>query len=255
MNLQKTTIEQEGDVKLLIGHVGEPLAGKETVSKLLAERAARDGHSVGWLQFRDPLQETLQQLRMLKMHEHLTDEAVVQACYILGEMWDIAPTIDEARAFVRLMIAHFGDETPVPVNRPNLQKLAVVMRPLFGTGALSHAVFARVKRRPETIVQADGIRWLSDEQELRHVPGALMLYTTARFEIRAARAKKRKKEGEEHKTLEQLRKEEQAENEKYIAEIGARADHTIVNESDSLDTLKAEIEKFYTDLVLPRLQS
>jgi len=58
--------QQECAMKLLIGHVGEPLAGKETVSKIIAERAKHDGLSVGWIQFRDPLQETLQLLDILK---------------------------------------------------------------------------------------------------------------------------------------------------------------------------------------------
>ena len=152
------------------------------------------------------------------------------------------------------MAAHFGDDQVIEVNRPNLQKLAVVMKAPFGVGALSHAVFSRVKKRTEDVVQADGVRWLSDEAELRAIPCAVMLYTTARFEIRAERAKKRRKEGEEHKTIEQLRLEDGAENERYIAEIGARADHRIVNESDSLDVLKSEIEKFYTTCIIPRIK-
>jgi dephospho-CoA kinase len=241
-------------MKLLIGHVGEPLAGKETVSKLIAERAKCDGLSVGWIQFRDPLQETLELLGILRFRNDMMDpQNTGLANEILKRVWDIHTTPENVRAFLRLMSAHFGNEGKIVVDRPNLQKLAVVMRPLFGPSALSHAVFSRVKRRDEDIVQADGIRWLSDEQELRQVPGAIMLYTTASFEIRSARAKSRKKEGEEHKSIEQLRLEEQAENERYIGEIGSRADHRIVNESDSLDILKDEIEKFYMTHAHPRL--
>ncbi len=132
----------------------------------------------------------------------------------------------------------------IPASRESLQKLSPAMVQAYGEGVLTRAVRKRVEDLDADIVILDGVRWLSDEEMLRQLPDNLLVYITADAKTRYERTKSRKeKTGEENTTLEQFMKEEQAETEKSIPLIGARADYKIIN-SGSLEELRTEIEKF-----------
>lgn len=248
-------------MKLLIGHIGEARAGKETVSTIIAECAKQEGVTSYWFQFRTPLQETLELLNAERAKGYsITDpKGMGTVIRILRDIWGIPVSHTSFATFVTVISREFGGEDaidPIVVDRPALQKIAQVMQKddAFKKGALSRAVEHRVISNTADIVQIDGMRWRTDESFVRAIPGAVVLYTTANFEVRARRALLRRREGEDVKTIEQLRLEEQAENEKYIAEIGSRADHRIVNESDSLDVLRTDVEHFFATHVLPRVK-
>jgi hypothetical protein len=239
---------------LVVGHLGKPAAGKGTVSAIFAELAQSGGFTVAEIRFSDPLRETLHLLNAMSVRDMPGDPKVINgAGDILREVWDIEPIESEVRAFIRIMAAHFGADKMIAVDRPNLQKLPVLMQPLFGKGVLSHAVFSRAKKRGEDLVQVDGVRWYSDENALKALPNALLCYTKASFEVRSRRMLARMRDGEEKKTLDQLLAEDNATNEQFIYDIGTRAHFEIENEFDSLEILRPRVEKHYEKYVLPRL--
>lgn len=247
-------------MKLVIGHVAEPRAGKETVSKIIARFAEADGYTSSWHQFRDPLEETLKLLNRDRQNGWgiAHPDSAETLAEILEKIWDIAPTPENLGTLVKVLGDNYGYHAElIPIGRPTLQLMAQIMKSDAGfkDGALSRAIRSRLMKSQTDIVQADGVRWLSDETLIRSIPGAILLYTTADFEVRAARAKTRKKEGEENKTVEELRREEEAENEIYIPQISSRADWKIVNNYDSMEPLERDVRKFYEAMVRTALEN
>lgn len=239
---------------VVIGHLGKPGAGKGTVSSMFAELARDEGCTVAEVRFSDPLRETFKALNALNDRNNPANHATVSAiCAILHDVWDIAPSVKHAKAFIRLVAAHFGNSGIIVVDRPNLQKLPVMMQPVFGENVLSHAVFHRAKKRSEDLVQVDGVRWPSDEAELHALSGAFLVYTKASFPVRAKRMIERMRDGEEKKTLEQLWVEDNAKTEAFVEEVAKRADFEIENESNSLEVLRPIVVDRYKRFVRPRL--
>ncbi len=126
--------------------------------------------------------------------------------------------------------------------RKNLQNLAIAMDGAYGAGTLSQAIAKQIKDSDADIVILDGIRWKSDVDLLRSFPKNILVYITADLDIRYHRLKLRQEKKDEAKTYEQFMKEEQAQNELLIPEIGAKADIKITNNA-SIEDFKAEIEK------------
>lgn len=130
-------------------------------------------------------------------------------------------------------------------SRPNLQKLSPAMVRAFGEGVLTRVVKKRIENLDVDIVILDGVRWFSDLEMLRQLPDNILIYITADAKKRHQRSQARKeKVGEENTTFEQFMKEEQAETEKYIPKIGARADYKITN-NGNLEKLRQEIKALY----------
>ncbi len=239
---------------VVIGHLGKPGAGKGTVSSIFAELARDEGRTLAEVRFSDPLRETFKFLNAMKDRNNPANPATVSAvCTMLHDVWDIAPSVRHAKAFIRLVAAHFGNEGVIAVDRPNLQKLPVMMQPVFGENVLSHAVFHRAKARSEDLVQVDGMRWPSDEEELHAISGALLVYTKASFPVRAKRMTARMRDGEEKKTLGQLWQEDNAKNEAFVEQVAEKADFVIENELDSLEILRTIVVERYKRFVRPRL--
>ncbi len=138
----------------------------------------------------------------------------------------------------------------LPVSRHNLQRLAIIMNHEFGEGTLTRAVLLRLKNIDTDIVVIDGIRWLSDRDILRQIPGFQMVYITADIKVRYARRKAGQKVGEAEVPWEQFLKEEHAETEVYIEDIGQGAEYTIENNGTE-EEFRAHILDFsaqYEDL-------
>lgn len=132
----------------------------------------------------------------------------------------------------------------IPVTRSNLQNLAVTMKDGFGDGVLTRAVSRKINHVKFEIIIFDGIRWKSDVVMLRTFSQSLLVYITAGTKIRFERLVVRKeKEGEGAMTFEQFLREEKAQTEVFIPEIGAEADYKIVN-NGSLEELKKTVDQF-----------
>lgn len=132
----------------------------------------------------------------------------------------------------------------LPLNRHNLQYMAIIMNREFGDTTLSDAVRARILSLEADIVIVDGMRWESDVSLIRSFKNNFLIYVTADAEIRYERTKKRKqKVGEESISFEQFLEEEKVATETLIPIIGERADKVIKN-NEGPNELKSEVEKF-----------
>lgn len=136
----------------------------------------------------------------------------------------------------------------IPLNRHNLQYLAIIMNKEFGPETLSNAVKKRMEEIDAEVIIFDGIRWPADIRLLRSFNKNKLIYVTASPEIRYERVKARKqKVGEGQATFEQFLEEEKAETEIYIGEIGNGADVKIDNSKGLLD-LEISVKNFVSNL-------
>ena len=132
----------------------------------------------------------------------------------------------------------------IPITRANLQKIAIVMKDNFSPDAVSHAVYQRINAQDADYILLDGVRWESDVELTQEFKNNLLVYITADLKVRFERLKTRnEKVGEETTPYEQFTKEEQAENELLIPEIGASSDYKIENDG-SLEEYKQKVEEF-----------
>lgn len=131
----------------------------------------------------------------------------------------------------------------LPYTRHNLQRLAIIMNHEFGEGTLTRAVLLRVETVDADTIVLDGIRWLSDRDMLRKIPGFLMVHIIADICVRYARRKAGQKVGEAEVSWEQFLREEQAETELYIEEIGEGADYAIANDATE-EKFRENIQSF-----------
>lgn len=154
-----------------------------------------------------------------------------------------AEQLSSVAADCRLTFAHvrfsdllreMADLLALDQSRSNLQKIAQMIDEKFGQGTFSNAVLARLLKYPADVVLVDGVRWLTDEEMIRKLPGNRMVYIASPIEDRYERSKKRGENvGEKEKLFEQFCVEDEAENERFVENIGARADVKIQNAGTS----------------------
>jgi len=193
--------------KLILGLVGEKLAGKGTVAEKIDKLADEDRITVEHLRFSDIL-------------------------------IDIAELLGTPRK---------------EASRDQLIELATSAERIFGKGCITRGMRRRVEKSNADIIMLDGIRWPTDVEMLRGFPNNYLVYVTASAERRHKRAKERKeKAGEEFLTLEEFLREEQAETEKHIPELGKQADYKIVNESDDISLLNEQVELCWERCIRPK---
>jgi uridine kinase len=141
----------------------------------------------------------------------------------------------------------------ISLTRENLQILPQVMDQCFGKGSLSKAVKKQIENRPENIVIADGVRWLTDAAMIRQFHPYLFVYLTANSDKRFERLKSsNEKFGESDTTFDQFLNQEKAPNEVLIPQIGAEADFKIEN-NGTPEEYQVKIKEFYEKFLLPHL--
>lgn len=160
------------------------------------------------------------------------------------------PTIGEPRFSdaLRDALELFG----IPFNRANPQALAQFLRTIR-----EDAIAYAMKQKLEThltsydIVIADGIRWPYDEKMIRGFAQNLIVHVHARPELRYERTKTRKeKAGEAAKTWDEFLKEEGAETERSIDDIGSRAD-AVIDNNGTIQNYQRQVEDFYRRFIKP----
>ena len=146
----------------------------------------------------------------------------------------------------------------IPETRENLQKDAQDLEKEGillgeGPGALSREIGKRIEKMHDAhIAIVDGARWLTDEKMIRSFErhGAI-IYIKASFLIRWRRIKTRAENtGDSQKTFLQFLKEDCALTERFVREIGKRADLEIENET-SVEHVRHRLVKFLNANVFP----
>lgn len=126
-------------------------------------------------------------------------------------------------------------------SRNNLQTLSTLMRENFGQDIMSRVIAEDVKNDPSEIVAVEGIRRPTDITYLEKNPGFHLIYITADSKLRWERLIKRNENpGDDKKTYEQFLADEQAEADRLIKELGAKAEYKIVNNGNT--------EEFYSQI-------
>lgn len=142
-------------------------------------------------------------------------------------------------------------EWGIETSRGNLQQLSIAMKNTFGDGTLMRAVETRARNASTQIVILDGIRWLEDETLIRKFASeencrSYLIYITASPETRYDRAlKSAEKVGENTLTSEQFMAAEQVETERYIPQIGSRADIRVDNDGTTKKNFLTKVKKIY----------
>lgn len=125
--------------------------------------------------------------------------------------------------------------------RENLQDLSTFLRGRYGQDIMSKVIAKDVQNDPNPIVAVEGIRRPTDITYLQELSGFHLIYITAEPKIRWQRMVLRKENADDaNKTFEQFLKDEQAEADMLIKDLGKQAEYTLINNDN--------IEKFYSDM-------
>lgn len=149
------------------------------------------------------------------------------------------------------MLRDILDRVYVPKSRENLQQLSTFLRESYGQDVMSRVIAEDVARDNNTLVIVEGIRRPSDIEYLKKLEGFHLVYLTGEPRIRWERLVARKENpGDSEKTFEEFLRDEQAEADKLIKELGATAPDKIENNEgfdefyQKLDTLVSTYEHY-----------
>ncbi len=259
--------------KVVVGLVGPPLAGKETVGNIGMDWAKQNSFTSKRHRYRDVLEETLNLLNEARENGYcLEDPGCAETLRQILEKWSIDETNLNLRKLIKTLGDAYGyDAKKIEIGRESLQVMAQIMvkEESFGENALAHATGERLVKSFETIVWGDGVRWLADERYLRNLPNArhpdtraLILYVNASETVRFKRLRMRLRENEGGITFEKFQEQGRAKNEIYIPDIGGRADKEITNnhepgsltEEQTREFLRRDVINFCNEMILPLLE-
>ncbi len=129
----------------------------------------------------------------------------------------------------------------VEENRENLQDLSTFLRGRYGQDIMSKVIAKDVQNDKNEIVAVEGIRRPTDITYLQELDGFHLIYITADPKIRWQRMVLRKENADDaDKTFEQFLKDEQAEADMLIKDLGSQAEFTLTNNGD--------IDEFYAGM-------
>ena len=128
-------------------------------------------------------------------------------------------------------------------SRPNFKKLFLSLSKVFGVDFLTQAVKLRIKGLPAetSVVVYDSVRMPVDVRMVRVFNDSYLVYVTADRQVRYERARARKeKAGEGDMPYNVFLEHEDAENERYVPDIGQSAEFKIKN-NGNFGWLQAQI--------------
>lgn len=140
------------------------------------------------------------------------------------------------------MLADLTDRLYLPPTRDNLIRMSEIVRHEFGEDTLARVMARDVERDPHEIICVDGIRRLADIEELRKVPGFIIVYIDTDLKTRYERIVKRnEKPDDATKTYEQFLADEQRPTELSIDEVAREAHVTVLN-NGGLEAFHAQLD-------------
>ncbi|MBL7058627.1 AAA family ATPase [Patescibacteria group bacterium] len=118
----------------------------------------------------------------------------------------------------------------VDISRENMQTLSTNLRQCFGQDLLAKIIAKDVRQSSNNIIVVDGIRRMEDIKHLRVLPEFKLVHVAADLEVRHSRIILRgENEDDNTKTLEQFKKDHEAETELEIPKVAVNADILIDN--------------------------
>lgn len=127
-----------------------------------------------------------------------------------------------------------------PNTRAYLVQLGGKLREVFGDDILAQVIKQDILTSPHDFWVVDGMRYETEFAILANLPKFNLLNITAPLEIRWQRTKQRNEKADEATmTLEEFRQREQDVTERQIANVQAKAGHTINNIGSFNDLYKA----------------
>ena len=127
-------------------------------------------------------------------------------------------------------------------SRENLQGISTVLRERFGENLLARAMAKRVQETDDQLIIIDGVRRLTDIENLRSIPGFALIKITADPKLRHQRYVKRNENaGDDQLTYEQFLEKQNEEADKQIPEVMQTADLTIDN-NGTFEQLYEQVE-------------
>lgn len=128
------------------------------------------------------------------------------------------------------MLRDILDRIYADKTRENLQDLSTFLRSRYGQDIMSKVIVKDVLRDKNDIVAVEGIRRPTDITYLKELDGFHLIYITADQKTRWQRMVLRQENPDEaEKTFEQFLKDEQAEADMLIKELGKQAEYTLTN--------------------------
>lgn len=137
------------------------------------------------------------------------------------------------------------------LSKEDQQWLYLVFKARFGEDILSRAMAKRVEDSKDELIIINGVRMPSDYDFVKNYEGAQVLYVTIDQKIRWERIANRGEKSDDKISFEKFQELDRQETEKYIPEIGAKADKTIRNEKD-LNYLLTEVDNYMNELGVSR---
>lgn len=138
----------------------------------------------------------------------------------------------------------------IPISRANLQKLSLIMEGGFGKSSLANAAKFNIADDPSQVIILDGIRRKAELELIRKFKNNLLIYISAKGNLRYERLRKRsEKVGETGLTSEQFKAEEKSKAEAEIPNLGKKADLKIDN-NGTLEQFANKITQLAKKLII-----
>jgi dephospho-CoA kinase len=132
-------------------------------------------------------------------------------------------------------------------SRENMQNISTVLRQNFGEDLMAKVIFHDAKDSTDEIVVIDGIRRLADITYLKELPSFKLVYVEANLEKRYERITKRGENPDDNsKTIEQFKKDHEAETELQITGLKEYANYVIDN-NEGLEFLYNQVDKIISE--------
>ncbi len=146
------------------------------------------------------------------------------------------------------MLRDILDRIYVEKTRENLQDISTFLRSRYGQDIMSKVIVKDVLNDKNNIVAVEGIRRPTDITYLQELTGFHLIYITADAKTRWERMVLRQENPDEaDKTFEQFLKDEQAEADMLIKELGKQAEYTLTNDGTK-EEFFVNMEKILTDI-------